>query len=59
MNKSIIKEYIIITLATILVGASVFFFLVPSQVAIGSISGFAVVLSNLVPLSVSMFLAQS
>ena len=54
MNKTVIKEYIIITLATILVGASVFFFLVPSQVAIGSISGFAVVLSNLIPLSVSM-----
>ena len=54
MNKSIIKEYIIITFATILVGASVFFFLVPSQVAIGSISGFSVVLSNLIPLPVSV-----
>lgn len=53
MSKSLFKDYIIITLATIIVGASVFLFLMPSQVAIGSISGFSVLLSNILPLSVS------
>lgn len=51
MNK--IKEFIIITFATVIVAAAVFFFLVPSNLSIGSISGLAIVLSNLVPLSVS------
>ena len=54
MNKSLIKDYIIITLGTIIVGAAVFLFLVPSQVAIGSISGCSVLLSNVLPLSVSV-----
>lgn len=55
MNKHIetIKEYAIITVATAMVAASVFFFLVPSNVAVGSVSGLAIVLANLIPLSVS------
>ena len=51
--KDFIKEFIYITIATVIVGVAVFFFLVPSQLSIGSISGLAIVLSNLVPLSVS------
>lgn len=43
----------IITVATVIVAASVFFFLVPSNVSVGSISGLAIVLANFVPLSVS------
>ncbi|MBQ7816391.1 MAG: YitT family protein, partial [Oscillospiraceae bacterium] len=42
-----------ITIADIIVGIAVFFFLVPSKLSIGSISGLAIVLSNLVPLQVS------
>ena len=54
MKKTeIIKEFIIITFATVIVAASVFFFLVPSNVSVGSISGLAIVLANFVPLSVS------
>lgn len=55
MNKHIetIKEYVIITVATAMVAASVFFFLIPSNVAVGSVSGLAIVLANLIPLSVS------
>ena len=53
MNKNAIKEFILITLADIIVGIAVFFFLVPSKLSIGSISGLAIVLSNLVPLTVS------
>lgn len=48
-----VKEFIIITFATVIVGVAVFFFLVPSKLSIGSISGLAIVLSNLVPLQVS------
>jgi len=46
-------EFLYITIATVIVAASVFFFLVPSQVSVGSISGLAIVLSNFLPLSVS------
>ena len=53
MKKDAIKEFIIITIADIIVGVAVFFFLVPSKLSIGSISGLAIVLSNLVPLQVS------
>ena len=52
-TKENIKEFLIITFATIIVAASVFFFLVPSNVSVGSISGLAIVLSNFIPLSVS------
>jgi len=48
-----VKEFFIITFATVIVGVAVFFFLVPSNLSIGSISGLAIVLSNLVPLSIS------
>ena len=52
-TKDIIKEFIIISFATTIVGVAVFFFLVPSQLSIGSISGLAIVLSNFVPLTIS------
>ncbi|WP_251208420.1 YitT family protein [Acetatifactor aquisgranensis] len=48
-----IREIIIMTGATLIIAAAVFFFLVPSHAAVSSISGLAIVLSNLVPLSVS------
>lgn len=54
MNKNeAVKEFFLITIATVIVAAAVFFFLVPSRLSIGSISGLAIVLSNLVPLTVS------
>jgi len=54
MNKrELVKELLILTGAIIVIAAAVFFFLVPSQTAVSSISGLAIVLSNLVPLSVS------
>ena len=53
MKKDALKEFFIITIADIIVGIAVFFFLVPSKLSIGSISGLAIVLSNLVPLQVS------
>ena len=52
-TKNIVKEYLWITLGTIIVGVSVFFFLIPSKVSVGSISGLAIVLANFIPLPVS------
>lgn len=52
-TKDIILEFLVITFATVIVAASVFFFLVPSGVSVGSISGLAIVLANVIPLSVS------
>ncbi len=51
--KENLIEFMYITVATVIVAASVFFFLVPSQVSVGSISGLAIVIGNFIPLSVS------
>lgn len=51
--KSIIKELVVLTFATIIIGAAVFFFLMPSHASVSSISGFAIVLTNFIPFSVS------
>lgn len=51
--KSIIKELVILTIATVIIGAAVFFFLMPSHASVSSISGFAIVLNNFIPFSVS------
>lgn len=48
-----IKEFLVITFATMIVAAAVFFFLVPSHVTVGSISGLAIVLANFIPLKIS------
>lgn len=47
------KEIFFLTLGTFLASAAVFFFLVPSHCSVSSISGLAIILSNLVPLSIS------
>lgn len=52
-TKDMILEFLMITVATVVVAGSVFFFLVPSGVSVGSISGLAIVLANVIPLSVS------
>ena len=52
--KEKLWEFLMITFGTVVVAASVFFFLVPSKVSVGSISGLAIVLSNFIPLSVSV-----
>lgn len=52
MKENII-DFLTITVATVIVSAAVFFFLMPSNVSVGSISGLAIVLANFGPLSVS------
>ena len=53
INKRSIKEFALLTLGTIVIASAVFFFLVPSQVSVGSASALAMVISNFVPLPVS------
>lgn len=50
----IIKEYLIITFGAVLASAAIYFFMLPSHVAIGSGSALAMVLSNFIPLPVSV-----
>ena len=55
MKKSdFMKEFTVITFATLIVSAAVFFFLIPSQVSVGSISGLAMILGNIIPLHISI-----
>ena len=49
-----LKELFILTMATIIIGAAVFFFLMPSHASVSSISGLAIVLTKFIPLSVSV-----
>ena len=48
-----VRELVLMSLATLITAAAVYFFLVPSHAAVSSVSGLAIVLSNFVPLSVS------
>lgn len=47
------KELLLISFATVIIGAAVFFFLQPSTVSIGSISSLAIILSHYIPLPMS------
>ena len=53
-TKESIKEMFLITAGTAIVAAAVFFFLIPSHLAVGSISGLAIVLGNFIPLKISV-----
>lgn len=53
-KKQVINDYLVITVGTIIIAAGVFFFMIPSQVSVGSASAFAMVLSNFIPLPVSV-----
>lgn len=53
MLKRTIKEYLIITFASAISGAAIYFFMLPSHIAIGSGSALAMLLSNIIPLPVS------
>ena len=50
----LIKDYCVITLGIFIAAVGVFFFLVPSGLAVGSVSGLALVLSHFMPLTISV-----
>lgn len=54
--QKIIKEYLIVTFATLLIAIAIYFFMIPSNVVIGSISGLSMVISNLIPIPMSVIL---
>lgn len=53
-RKQMIKEYATITVGTLVVALAVFFFLIPSNVVVGSLSGLVIVLSSFIPIKISV-----
>ena len=52
-RRNMFKDFAIITFGTAIVAAAVFFFMLPSNVSVGSAAALAMVLNNFIPLSVS------
>ncbi len=52
-TKNAVKEFLTITIGTLIVAAAVFFFMLPSHVSVGSGAALAMILSNFIPLPVS------
>ena len=53
-TKHNIKDFLIITGGTAIVAIAVYFFMLPSHVSVGSATALAMVLSNFIPLPVSV-----
>lgn len=53
-TKRNIKEFITIIIGTAVIAAAVYFFMIPSNLSIGSASALAMLLSNLIPLPISV-----
>lgn len=53
LSKRNLREFVNITVGTIIVAAAVYFFMYPSHVTVGSAAGLALVISEFVPFSVS------
>ena len=53
LTKAGIWEFLVITFGTLVVAAAVFFFMMASNVTVGSATGVAIVLANFIPLQVS------
>ena len=54
LNRKNLREFAIITIGTVIIAAAVFFFMLPSHVSVGSGAALAMVISNFVPLPVSV-----
>ena len=54
ISKRSLKEFVTITAGTFIVAVAVYFFMLPSHVSIGSGTALAMVLSNFIPLPVSV-----
>lgn len=54
INKRSIKEFIVITVGVFIVSIAVYFFMMPSHITVGSGAALAMVLSNYIPLPVSV-----
>ena len=54
LRKQAVKDFITITVGTLIVAVAVYFFMYPSHVTVGSVAGLAQVLSNFLPISPSV-----
>ena len=54
LSRKNLREFAIITVGTIIIAAAVYFFMLPSHVSVGSGAALAMVLSNFIPLPVSV-----
>lgn len=54
MKSETVREFSLITFAMFIISISIYFFLIPSGIVVGSISGLAMVLNQLLPLSISV-----
>lgn len=58
MNKrqlwAILTDFMVITFGAVLAGAAIYFFMLPSHVAVGSASALGMVLNNFIPLPISL-----
>ncbi len=52
-NLDTLREYITITFGTAIIACAVYFFMIPSHVSVGSISGLAIILNNFIPIPIS------
>ena len=52
--KTMVKEYSIVTIGTLIVASGVFFFMLPSNVVAGSLTGLVMVLTNFIPIKISV-----
>lgn len=53
-KKAIFKEYGFITVGVFIVAIAVYFFLIPSQVVVGSLSGLVMVIAEFIPVKISV-----
>lgn len=53
MNQNVFGEYFKITIAMFIISFSIYFFLIPSGIVVGSISGLAMVIHQMIPFSIS------
>ena len=54
LNRKNLREFAIITVGTVIIAAAVYFFMLPSHVSVGSGAALAMVISNFVPLPISV-----
>ena len=53
-KKKMLKEYAVITVGVFVVALAVYFFLMPSNVVVGSLAGLIMVIAEFVPLKISV-----
>ena len=53
-SKQTVKEFSVIVVGTAIIAAAVYFFMIPSNLTVGSASALAMVLANIIPLPISV-----